>query len=81
MPSIRELAEDVFRAPVRLAKPAHVRGLGETFSSPAFSAAAGLLRWELMGGADASRFGPDRLALDAGGSMMKQVFGWVQNNF
>jgi len=81
MPSIRELAEDVFRAPVRLAKPAHVKGLGETFSSPAFSAAAGLLRWELMGGADASRFGPDRLAVDTGGGMMKQVFGWVQNNF
>ncbi|RYD92573.1 MAG: cell division protein FtsA, partial [Alphaproteobacteria bacterium] len=44
LPCLQELAEDVFRAPVRLAKPANVKGLGETYSSPAFAAAAGLLR-------------------------------------
>jgi cell division protein FtsA len=75
------LAEDVFRAPVRLAKPANAKGLGETFSSPAFAAAAGLLRWELMGGPDPSKGAGDRAPMDHGGSLVKQVFGWVQKNF
>jgi len=78
---LKELAEDVFRAPVRLAKPANVKGLGETYSSPAFAAAAGLLRWDLMGGPDAMRANGDRIATDQGGSLVKQVFGWVQKNF
>jgi cell division protein FtsA len=81
MPCLQELAEDVFRAPVRLARPANVKGLGETYSSPAFAAAAGLLRWDLMGGPDPSRFSGDRAAADPGGGLFKQVFGWVQNNF
>ena len=81
LPCLQELAEDVFRAPVRLAKPANVKGLGETYSSPAFAAAAGLLRWELMGGPDPSRGGGDRAAMDHGSGLMKRVFGWVQENF
>jgi len=81
MPCLQELAEDVFRAPVRLARPANVKGLGETYSSPAFAAAAGLLRWDLMGGADPSRWSGDRSAADPGGSLLNQVFGWVQKNF
>ena len=78
---LKELAEDVFRAPVRLAKPANVKGLGETYSSPAFAAAAGLLRWDLMGGPDPLRTSTDRAASDHGGSLTRQVFGWVQKNF
>ena len=78
---LKELAEDVFRAPVRLAKPANVKGLGETYSSPAFAAAAGLLRWDLMGGPDASRTGVDRAIAEAGGSLTQQVIGWVRKNF
>jgi cell division protein FtsA len=78
---LKELAEDVFRAPVRLAKPANVKGLGETYSSPAFAAAAGLLRWDLMGGPDPSRASGDRTTVDQGGSLVRQVFGWVQKNF
>lgn len=78
---LKELAEDVFRAPVRLAKPANVKGLGETYSSPAFAAAAGLLRWDLMGGSDAARNSNDRIAAEPGGSLARQVFGWVQKNF
>ena len=81
LPSLQELAEDVFRAPVRLARPANIKGLGETYSSPAFAAAAGLLRWELMGGPDPSRSSGDRAAMDHGSGLMKRVFGWVQENF
>lgn len=81
LPCLQELAEDVFRAPVRLARPANIKGLGETYSSPAFAAAAGLLRWELMGGPDPSRSSGDRAAMDPGTGLMKRVFGWVQENF
>ncbi len=81
LPCLQELAEDVFRAPVRLARPANVKGLGETYSSPAFAAAAGLLRWDLMGGPDPSRGSGDRASMDQGGSLVKRVFGWVQENF
>lgn len=81
LPCLQELAQDVFRAPVRLAKPANVKGLGETYSSPAFAAAAGLLRWDLMGGAEPSRGGGERAAADQGGNLVGQVFGWVRKNF
>ncbi len=81
LPCLQELAEDVFRAPVRLAMPANIKGLGETYSSPAFAAAAGLLRWELMSGPDASRGSGDRSATDQGSGLIKRVFGWVQENF
>ena len=81
LPCLQELAEDVFRAPVRLARPANVKGLGETYSSPAFASAAGLLRWELMGGPDPSRGGLDRGAVDPGAGLFKRVTGWLQENF
>lgn len=79
---LSELAEDVFRAPVRLAKPANVKGLGETYSSPAFAAAAGLLRWELMGAPDASRSNSERSAhAEAGVGVFRRVASWLQENF
>jgi cell division protein FtsA len=81
LPCLRELAEDVFRAPVRLARPSNVSGLGETYSSPSFAAAAGLLRWELMSTPDPSRGGIDRGAGDHGSGLFKRVTGWLQENF
>jgi cell division protein FtsA len=81
LPCLQELAEDVFRAPVRLARPANVKGLGETYSSPSFAAAAGLLRWELTGGSDTSRAGGDRSAGDHGSGLFSRVTGWLQENF
>jgi cell division protein FtsA len=81
LPSLQELAEDVFRAPVRLARPANVKGLGETYSSPSFAAAAGLLRWQSMGAPDPARSGIDRSETDHGAGLFKRVTGWLQENF
>ena len=81
LPCLRELAEDVFRAPVRLARPSNISGLGETYSSPSFASAAGLLRWELMSTPDPSRGGVDRGAGDHGSGLFKRVTGWLQENF
>jgi cell division protein FtsA len=80
-PSLRELAEDVFRAPVRLARPTLIRGLGETYSSPAFASAAGLLRWELLGAPDAARTQGDKAGVDAGAGLFRRVASWLQENF
>jgi cell division protein FtsA len=81
LPCLQELAEDVFRAPVRLARPANVKGLGETYSSPSFAAAAGLLRWDLTGGLDTSRASGDRGVGDHGSGLLSRVTGWLQENF
>jgi cell division protein FtsA len=81
LPSLRELAEDVFRAPVRLAKPANIKGLGETYSSPSFAAAAGLLRWQQMSVSEASRTGGDRYAAESGAGVFRRVSSWLQENF
>jgi cell division protein FtsA len=81
LPCLRELAEDVFRAPVRLARPANVKGLGETYSSPSFAAAAGLLRWQSMSVPDTSWGGVDRSAGDHGPGLFRRVTGWLQENF
>jgi cell division protein FtsA len=81
LPSIRELAEDIFRAPVRIALPSNVRGLGETYSSPAFAAAAGLLRWELLGAPDVLRSDAQHVGADSGRGMFRRVTSWLQENF
>ena len=50
LPGMREVAESIFNSPVRMARPsARITGLGEAYETPAFAAAAGLLRWEIMG--------------------------------
>lgn len=81
LPSIRELAEDIFRAPVRIALPSNVKGLGETFSSPSFAAPAGLLRWELLGAPDAIRAGVESVGGTSGAGLFRRVTGWLQENF
>jgi cell division protein FtsA len=81
LPGLRELAEDVFRAPVRLARPSNISGLGETYSSPSFAAVAGLLRWELMSNPETGRGGQGRGGEDQGQGLVKRVTGWLQENF
>ncbi len=77
---IREVAEDVFRAPVRLARPANVRGLGEVFGAPAFSSAAGLVRWEMLNGLGAVRPGQVGADGDSAG-MLRSLAAWLKENF
>jgi cell division protein FtsA len=77
---IREVAEDVFRAPVRLARPSNVRGLGEVFGSPAFSAAAGLIRWEMLSGAGGVWPGHAGAEGESGG-VLRSLAVWLKENF
>jgi len=77
--SLQALAEDVFRAPVRMARPANVRGLPDAFRTPAFASAAGLLRHELEGYGERG----EAWAEDAppGAGMWRRVAGWIRENF
>ena len=45
MPGLRDMATRILGGQVRLGKPAHLRGLPELISGPAFATAAGLLGW------------------------------------
>jgi cell division protein FtsA len=45
LPGAREMASRILDRQVRLGKPAHLRGLPEFASGPAFATAAGLLAW------------------------------------
>lgn len=60
LPGTAELAGRVFGKQVRIAGPSGVSGLGDAVSGPAFSAAAGIVRRETRGAAEAIA-GPPRL--------------------
>jgi cell division protein FtsA len=44
LPGIRELAQDVLHAPVRIARPERLTGMADVLRSPAYSTSVGLLR-------------------------------------
>jgi cell division protein FtsA len=48
LPGIRTLAQHVLGVPVRIAKPENLGGMNDKLDSPAFSTAAGLLRWAFL---------------------------------
>ncbi|MEM6626883.1 MAG: cell division protein FtsA [Pseudomonadota bacterium] len=81
LPGVKDVAEDVFRAPVRLARPAKTIGLGERYETAAFTAAAGLLRWEMAGPPDANGAGFARHAksLETAG-LLRKTFAWLRDN-
>ena len=80
LPGMRGLAEAIFRAPVRLARPNRITGLGETFETPAFASAAGLLKWELSGasGAVSTSYGVQR-QMQTG--LFHRAASWFRDNF
>ena len=80
LPGVRDIAETIFRAPVRLARPTKVNGLGESFDTPAFAAAAGLLKWEMTGAAGALAGGIGSPRLDQTGFFNKAA-NWFRDNF
>lgn len=82
IPGLREVAESIFRAPVRLARPYRMSGLGEAFDTPAFSGVTGLLKWEMTGaaGAVAPRHLTSVRATTSSG-LLQRTFAWLRENF
>ncbi|MBB34522.1 MAG: cell division protein FtsA [Hirschia sp.] len=80
LPGTREVAEAVFRAPVRMARPTRISGMGEAFETPAFATAAGLLKWDMAGatGAVSSSFS---LKPSEPVSMFSRAASWIREYF
>ncbi len=79
---VRDLASTIFQMPVRVARPASADILGETFASPAFSTAAGLLAWRVQGRSEAMRAGfAEETARRGASSKVNNVLRWLQENF
>lgn len=83
VPGIRETATRILSMPMRLGRPVSADRLGETYASPAFSAAAGLLSYVLAGLPDA--IDPARRGMAGGevgpAGMVNKVFFWMKENF
>ena len=47
-PGIDELASNVLKMPVRIAKPENLTGMIDQLNSPAFSTSVGLLYWAMI---------------------------------
>jgi cell division protein FtsA len=69
--------------PIRLARPVAADRLGETYTNPAFSTAAGLLTYVLAGLPDALEALDGQSFLSANGQVgiVKKAFFWMRENF
>lgn len=83
LPCLRETATRIMAMPVRLGRPVAVDRLGETYASPAFSTASGLLTYVLRGVPNAlaqSTFG-DVDGKNNENTVVNKVFFWIKENF
>lgn len=83
LPAIRDTAARILAMPVRLGRPVASSRLGETYASPAFSTAAGLLTYTLAALPNALL---DRVAGGGahegqGAGLVNKAFFWIRENF
>ena len=80
---VRETAKDILGMPIRLARPVAADRLGEIYTNPAFSTAAGLLTYVLAGLPDALQAldGQDFLSANGQAGIVKKAFFWMRENF
>lgn len=79
LPGVRELATTVFNKEVRLGKPHKVRGLAESVSGPAFSAAVGLLNFAYKNTVDETQNAYKPVDEPAG--RLARFGQWLKENF
>jgi cell division protein FtsA len=83
LPGVRDIAEKVLKAPVRLSTPSLAEFMGESLATPAFATASGLLFYPSLGIIDVARAG---IMSKEPGDKSKQsgvntVFEWLKHNF
>lgn len=83
LPAIRDVATRILGMPVRLGRPVAADRLGETYATPAFSTAAGLLTYVLAGVPNALReTGAGSFANEVGSAgLVNKAFVWMKENF
>lgn len=83
LPGVKDVAGRVFGLPIRLGRPLHADIFGESLASPAFSTAAGLLTYGVVGRRDVMQSGllqAGRSGLDAR-RMVGRTIDWLRENF
>ena len=83
IPGLREVATEVLAMPMRLGRPVTSDRLGETYSTPAFSTAAGLLTYvlaDLPNAIKAAQLSGFSSRADQVGFVNKAFF-WIRENF
>ena len=81
MPGVLELAEEVFRIPVRLGVPHHVTGLNDVVCNPIHATGVGLLLYSLQQqGEVGSNQTIQPLASDRA-SVWDRMKGWFSRHF
>lgn len=80
---VRDVAARTLKQPVRLGRPVDADILGEKYTNPSFSTAAGLISYSLKGYADAARAGVGSASVgeSAGRGIMGRVLNWMRENF
>lgn len=80
---LRDVAARVLKQPVRLGRPVDADILGEKYTNPSFSTAAGLISYTLKGYADAAKAGAGsaQVGTRAGRGVFARVFNWIRENF
>ncbi|KCZ45405.1 MULTISPECIES: cell division protein FtsA [unclassified Hyphomonas] len=82
LPGVRDVANRILQAPVRLGRPTIAEFLGETLATPAFSTASGLLLYSELGFADAVRATASRKdGPESRSGVVNKVFHWLEENF
>lgn len=81
--AVRETAIRILGMPVRLGRPVAAAQLGETYATPAFSTAAGLLTYTLAGLPSAMRdMGMGNFSSeDSNAGFVNKTFFWIKENF
>ncbi|MEM8988479.1 MAG: cell division protein FtsA [Pseudomonadota bacterium] len=80
MTGAREIAEQVFRRPVRLGRPVAAEGLAEAASGPAFAVCAGLVQYAAQEDGDAAKVGKPRRSAGAHGPI-GAIGDWLRERF
>jgi cell division protein FtsA len=75
----RDVATEIFEAQVRLGRPARIAGLAQSVSGPAFSVAAGLLRYATTRHDDRAIRRPRKLGEPSG--LIGRIGDWLHENF
>ncbi len=85
LPGARERASDILGMPVRLGQPFELCGFETGEAGPAYSAAAGVLRWRLDHADDEAGHSPPDASLWDAVQAMRETFltavGWLKTNF
>ncbi len=76
-----DLADEVFKIPVRQGLPQHVRGLTNALQTPVYATGIGLLLYGLEAARDGINLGGEYQPIQSGQKLWNRMAGWFKGNF